>query len=93
MLVKILGVIDAIVSIIFLLAILGFSLSPSIYIIFGVILLAKSSLGMLKDFASWIDFLGGIFLLLLITINIPKFMLIAMGIMIIQKAFFSFISE
>jgi len=93
MLVKILGAVDVIASIIFLLTILGVSFSTSIYLIFGIILLAKSSLGMLMDFASWVDFLGGIFLLLLIVMNIPTFMLIAMGILIVQKAFFSFMGE
>ena len=130
MLVKILGAVDVIASAIFLFVILGFSFPTSILLIFGIILLAKSSLGMLMDFASWIDFLGGIFLLLLIVINIPTFiliaksslgmlmdfaswidflggvfllllilfniptfMLVAMGILIIQKAFFSFLGE
>jgi len=93
MLVKILGAVDVIASVIFLSVILSFSFPTSILLIFGIALIAKASLGMLMDFASWIDFLGGIFLLLLIVINIPTFILIAMGILIVQKAFFSFMGE
>jgi hypothetical protein len=90
MLIKILGTIDFFASMIFLFTIINISFPNSIYILFGIILLVKSSLGMLQDFASWIDFLGGLFFLFSLIINIPKFMFLAMGILIIQKAFFSF---
>ena len=57
----------------------------------GFILLAKSSLGMLKDFASWVDFLAGIILLSSIIFQPPLFILIIIGILIIQKGAFSFV--
>jgi len=93
MLVKILGVVDALSGLVFLIMALGVSFSSTLYVILGIILLAKSALGMLKDFASWIDFLGGLILLLSITITLPKFIIIVMGVLVCQKAFFSFMGE
>ena len=92
MLMKILGSIDILGGAVLLLsAILDFS--SGIYIFFGIILLAKSSLGMLKDFASWVDFLSGIAFLFLMATEIPKYILVAMAVLLLQKGFFSFLGE
>tara|TARA_Y100000034_G_C6793769_1_gene355586 strand:- start:396 stop:668 length:273 start_codon:yes stop_codon:yes gene_type:complete len=88
MLIKALGVIDIVIGIIFVFA-SNIEISYPVLIILGMILLAKSSLGMLKDFASWIDFLGGISLLLMAVISVPAFILFILGLLLLQKGFFS----
>jgi len=60
-------------------------------LVLGIILLIKSSIGFLKDFASWVDFLAGIVFLMSIIINIPIFIGIILGILLIQKGVFSFL--
>ncbi|MBU2104619.1 MAG: hypothetical protein KKF67_02495 [Nanoarchaeota archaeon] len=91
MLIKLLGVVDLFAGIFLLLGMFFKPFTP--LLILGIILLLKSTLGMLKDFASWIDFLSGFTLLLLITLNIPKFILIGLGVLLIQKAAFSFTGD
>ena len=90
MLVKILGVIDLIAGVIL---IFGGSLnfSSQVFLIFGVVLLVKSSLGLLKDFASWIDFLCGIIFLISVIISVPEIISLVFGLLIIQKGLFSFL--
>ncbi|MBU4070053.1 MAG: hypothetical protein KJ646_03650 [Nanoarchaeota archaeon] len=90
MLVKILGLFDLIAGLILLFG-AGFSLPNQMMIFFGMILLAKSCLGLLKDFASWIDFLCGLFFLISIIIAIPQAIGLILGILIIQKSIFSFL--
>ena len=88
MLVKILGGIDLIAGIMLLFSGLGFP--TQVLLFFGIVLIIKSSFGMLKDFASWVDFLGGVTFLLLMIINIPFFIGLIVGILLIQKGGFSF---
>jgi len=90
MLVKSLGVIDILAG---LILIFGAEVNLPYYafLIFGIILLAKSFLGLPKDFASWIDFSCGIILLLSIIITIPIVISIIFGLLIIQKGIFSFL--
>jgi hypothetical protein len=90
MLVKGLGLIDVIMGIILIFGIMSI-LPKQFLIICGIILLAKSSLGMLMDFASWIDFISGLIFLLSILIPIPGFIGIILGILLLQKGFFSFL--
>ena len=90
MLIKILGAIDVIVGLIFLFG-MGLGLPTKLILSMGMILLLKSSLGMLKDFGGWIDFLSGIVLMLSILFVIPTFILFILGILLIQKGIFSFI--
>jgi hypothetical protein len=89
MLVKILGLIDFLGALI-----LVFNLSNSFPIPFilvlGVIFLGKVFLGKLEDFASWIDLIAGIILILSIFIQIP-FLGIIVGLLLFQKAVFSFL--
>jgi hypothetical protein len=90
MLVKILGAIDVLSGLILILTILT-EIPISLLIFFGVALLIKSLIGMLKDFGSWIDFLTGIVLVLCIFVQIPVFIKIIFGILIVQKGIASFL--
>ena len=67
------------------------NLSNQLLIILGLILLAKSSLGLLKDFGSWIDFLCGIIFLISIIISIHWIIGLIFGLLIIQKGIASFL--
>lgn len=89
MLVKILGAIDLVAGIILILFLK--STPAQFLMILGILLLAKSALGLLKSFASWIDFLAGIFLLITMVANVPSFLAIIVGILIIQKGIISFV--
>lgn len=88
MLIKILGIFDFVVG---LILIFGMGLSNKMYLVFGIILLIKSSLGLLKDFASWIDFSVGLMFFLSIIVSIPSWICIILGLLIIQKGVFSFL--
>ena len=90
MLVKILGAIDVIAGLILIFG-PGINFPSSIVIIFGIVLLAKSSLGLLKDFASWIDFLAGLTFLLSVIISVPVIISVIIGLLILQKGVFSFL--
>ncbi len=84
MLIKILGGIDVLSGLILILSILT-EMPFQILIFLGVVLLAKSLVGLLKDFAGWIDLLTGITLILMIFISIPLFIKVILIILIIQK--------
>ncbi len=90
MLVKVFGGFDIVAG---LILIFLNTLNPTrtILLVLGIILLIKSSIGFLKDFASWVDFLAGIVFLMSIIINIPIFIGIILGILLIQKGVFSFL--
>lgn len=91
MLIQILGAVDVIAG---LMLMFSFASIPSqVFYFFGVLLIAKSLLGMLRDFASWVDALSGAVLLLSIIVSIPKFIGILFGILLLQKALFSFVGE
>ncbi|MBI4116600.1 hypothetical protein HY449_02555 [Candidatus Pacearchaeota archaeon] len=90
MLVKIFGGFDLIIGVM-LVFLSSFNPSAGTLIFFGVISMTKSSFGMLRDFASWIDFLAGIILGLAILVNIPSVIGIILGILVFQKGIFSFL--
>ncbi len=90
MLVKILGLIDLVIGIILVFGIIEY-LQSTFLIILGLILLAKSSLGMLKDFASWVDFIGGLVFLVSIIISVHPVISLIIGLLILQKGLFSFL--
>ena len=91
MLLKILGTIDVVVGVILIIFGLGFDMYNNILIFSGIVLMSKSLLGFVKDFASWIDFLAGLMIILCIWIAIPKIIIIILGVLILQKGLFSFI--
>jgi len=88
--IRILGGLDIISGLILILNL--FAEMPSkLLIIFGIILILKSFLGILKDFASWIDFLTGISFFILIFTPLPKLIILILVILIAQKGIRSFI--
>ena len=91
MLVKILGVADVILGLILIFFGAGINIPNEILIIISLVLIAKSLLGFFKDFASWIDFIAGIMLILAIWFPILNLVVIIFGIFIIQKGVFSFL--
>jgi len=90
MLLKALGTIDFIAGLI-LIFMANTSLSHSILIFFGTVLLIKSGIGLLEDVGSWIDVLAGIIFILLIFFPISWIICLIIGILLIQKGFFSFL--
>ncbi len=90
MLIKILGVIDFIAG---LLLIFGTNLKVPfpILIIFGIFLLVKAGIGLLKDFASWIDLIGGMVFILLIILPVYWIICLIAGILLIQKGIAGFL--
>ena len=91
MLLKILGAIDLIFGLVLILLGIGIVFPKAILIVGGIILLIKSSFGFLKDFASWIDFAGGIIFILLMFIEIPEIIVIIVGLFVAQKGVSSFL--
>ncbi|MBT3404893.1 hypothetical protein HN832_01820 [archaeon] len=91
MLIKIFGGIDLFAAIILLLSI-GADPNLKLLLFFAALLFIKSLFGMLKDFASWIDFLSAIILIALHFIPIPNFIIIILALLLIQKGLFSFLS-
>jgi len=90
MLVKILGILDLISGLVLIFGLYKFL--PNFFIILlGVLVLLKSSLGMFKDFAGWIDFFAGVILFLTISGQVPWFACFIGGILVLQKAVVSFI--
>ena len=90
MLVKFLGAIDLIAGFILIWG-SYFDFPIQIPLLLGSILIMKSTLGFLKNFASWVDFLSGIIILISIFFQIPSLISLIHGILIIQKGLFSFL--
>ena len=91
MLLKILGGIDLISGLILILLGTGIVFSKTILIFMGMLLLLKSSFGLLKDFASWIDFLCGAIFILSAFFDISIWISAIFGVLIFQKGLFSFL--
>ena len=88
MFVKILGIIDITAGIVlFCNSSIGFK---TVFLVFGMILLSKSILGMLQDFASWIDLISAIIFFLMMIFSVPVFILVICGILLLQKGILSF---
>ena len=66
-------------------------LSKYILIVFGAIMIVKASLGILKDFASWVDFCAGLALITSSIIILPWGIGLILGLIVIQKGIFSFL--
>ena len=90
MLVKALGTADFIMGLI--LIFVTVTKPPYLLLLIpGIILLLKSGIGLLKDFASWIDLFGGVTFILLIFLPLPWIICLISGILLIQKGIFSFL--
>lgn len=89
MLVKVLGALDLIGGLFLL---LGTEISSLfiLLLILGVVFLIKAGIGLLKDFASWIDLFGGAIFILLMFFHVPLIICIISGLLLIQKGIFSF---
>jgi hypothetical protein len=88
MLIKVLGGLDLVGGIIL---IIGSSLDfTKGFLVLGAMFLIKSSIGMWKDFGSWIDLISGVLFFLLIFFNLQIPCLI-IGVILIQKGIVSFI--
>ncbi len=90
MLVKSFGIIDVVIGLILIFS-FSVSLPIQLLIFFGIILIAKSTFGMLKDFGSWIDFLTGIVLIFSVITAGLWMINIILGLLILQKGIFSFL--
>jgi hypothetical protein len=90
MLVKVLGVIDFIGGV-FLLFLSKKKFPFLILLVFGIILLVKAGIGLLKDFASWIDLVAGIVFILLIFFPLHWIFCLIAGALLIQKGIVSFL--
>jgi hypothetical protein len=90
MLVKALGVLDFIGGLILIFGI-GIKIPYSVLLFFGIIFLIKAGIGLLKDFASWIDLANGAIFILLIFFPVTWLICLIGGAFLIQKGIFSFL--
>jgi len=90
MLIKLFGVLDIIIGAILIFG-TGLDLPLKFLIFLAIVMISKSSLGFWQDFGSWVDLIIGFVFLLMIIISIPKFIGIILGILVVQKGFFSFL--
>ena len=89
MLIKILGMIDLFAGSILIFG-SGINL-PLLFGLFGIILIIKSFMGFLKNFASWVDLIAGVILLGGIILPIPIVITVIIGILVLQKGVVSFL--
>jgi hypothetical protein len=90
MLVKILGIVDLVIG---LILIFGSSakLPYLMLLVIAIILFVKAGIGLLRDFASWIDLIVGVIFIFLIFFPVSGVISIITGILIIQKGIISFL--
>jgi hypothetical protein len=91
MLLKLFGAFDAIIGVILIILGFGIKINHNVLWALAIILFLKSAMGLLKDFASWIDFSCGILILLTLSFNMPFLFFLVLAILIIQKGIFSFL--
>jgi hypothetical protein len=90
MILKILGTLDILTAIVFYIFGIFHILPPTLVIILAVYLLGKSIFYLIShDFASLVDILAGIIMLLSVTIFLPKFIVILVSLYLLQKGIFS----
>lgn len=96
MLSKILGILDLLVAIILILNLLDKNntwFPNKIILVAGIYLLIKGLLFVFfLDFASTLDVISGIIILLWIILNIPSVVILLITVFLFQKAFFSILS-
>lgn len=91
MVVKILGGIDIISGLILLFYSIRIPVPYIVAVFFGILLIAKSLLGMLKEFGGWIDLISGILMIFALIIPIPAIILIVFAFLLFQKGIISFL--
>jgi len=90
MLVKVLGALDFIIGLILIFG-ARIKIPATILIILAVFLFIKAGIGLLKDFASWIDLLSGLIFILLIFFPLHWIICLIPAILLIQKGIVSFL--
>ncbi len=90
MLVKALGAIDFILGLVLMFS-PGIKIPIPILIALATFLLVKAGIGLLKDFASWIDLIAGIVFVLLIFFPVYWIVCLIVGILLVQKGIVSFL--
>jgi hypothetical protein len=92
MLVKILGGIDLIVSLVIFSALFGLDIPSGVWIFFALLLFLKGLFIFTGDIASGMDWIAAIILILNAFFYVPIFLLILAGFLCLQKGFFSVIA-
>ncbi|MFH0831431.1 MAG: hypothetical protein V1886_01005 [archaeon] len=90
--IKFLGIIDILASIAIAMPLLGISMPQNAVMAVAVCLLIKG-LVFIRSAVSSIDILSGIALLLIPYLVFPRFILIALSLIILQKGIFSMLSH
>ncbi len=90
MLVKALGVLDFVGGLILMFS-SGAKIPISVLIVLSIIFLIKAGIGLLKEFASWIDLIAGIVFILMIFFPVYWIVCFISGILLIQKGVVSFL--
>ncbi len=90
MLVKALGIFDFMGGLILLFS-SGIKTPVPVLVILAAIFLVKALIGLLKDFASWIDFTAGIVFILIIFLPAYWFICLIPAVLLIQKGIVSFL--
>ncbi len=88
---KILGGIDLVSAIAFLMIIFGVKVFPVFFIFCIVLLFIKSLFIFTGDFLSFIDLISGLMLLISLFLNLPIFLLWLFTFLLIGKGLFSFV--
>ena len=90
MLVKILGVLDIIAAVMLIFS-QNRMIPTTFFVIFGIIMILKSVMGLFRNFGSWIDLIGGLSLILSVFFILPWVMLIICSVLVLQKGIASLI--
>lgn len=89
---KILGGIDVISALLLILMSVGIKMPVFILVVFAVIMILKSGLGLFKDIASWIDIFSALLFIISIFVPVFKILLVISAVLLFQKGILSFLS-
>ena len=89
---KILGGIDVVCALLLLLMSIGVKMPAFILVVFAIIMILKSGLGLFKDLASWFDIFAGLLFIISIFVPVFKILLVISAVLLFQKGILSFLS-
>lgn len=89
---KVLGGIDVISALLLILMSVGIKMPAFILIVFAIMLILKSGLGLFKDLASWFDIFAALLFIISIFVPVFKVLLVISAILLFQKGILSFLS-
>ena len=89
---KILGGIDIICALLLLVMSIGVKMPAFILVVFAIIMILKSGLGLFKDLASWFDMFAALLFIISIFVPVFKVLLAISAILLFQKGILSFLS-